>query len=107
MTTNGTDRMSAEPDTTAGERASRDRAPDRVPTAPTDLAPEQRALLERLATGATIAAAAQAEYLSLRTANRRIAQARQLLGASTTREAVVTYLRMRRDGDRSPARRPA
>jgi DNA-binding NarL/FixJ family response regulator len=60
------------------------------------LLPEQRALLERLANGETIAAAAAAEYLSLRTANRRIAQARDALGVRTTREAVLTYLRQRR-----------
>lgn len=59
------------------------------------LIPEQRALLERLANGETIAAAAAAEYLSLRTANRRIAQARQILGVRTTREAVLAYLRQR------------
>jgi DNA-binding NarL/FixJ family response regulator len=60
------------------------------------LLPEQRALLERLANGETIAAAAAAEYLSLRTANRRIAQARQTLGVRTTREAVLAFLRQRR-----------
>jgi DNA-binding NarL/FixJ family response regulator len=59
------------------------------------LLPQQRALLERLANGETIAAAAAAEFLSLRTANRRIAQARQLLGVRTTREAVVVYVRQR------------
>ncbi|OLB74186.1 MAG: LuxR family transcriptional regulator [Actinobacteria bacterium 13_2_20CM_2_71_6] len=62
------------------------------------LLPEQRALLERLANGETIAAAAAAEFLSLRTANRRIAQAREALGVRTTREAVLAYLRMRRPG---------
>lgn len=60
------------------------------------LVPEQRALLERLAAGDTIAAAAAAEFLSLRTANRRIAEARTLLGVRTTREAVLAYLRQRR-----------
>jgi DNA-binding NarL/FixJ family response regulator len=60
------------------------------------LVPEQRALLERLAGGDTIAAAAAAEFLSLRTANRRIAEARTLLGVRTTREAVLAYLRQRR-----------
>ncbi|WFE20303.1 LuxR family transcriptional regulator [Solwaraspora sp. WMMD937] len=59
------------------------------------LIPEQRALLERLANGETIAAAAAAEFLSLRTANRRIAQARAALGVRTTREAVLAYLRQR------------
>lgn len=62
------------------------------------LVPEQQALLERLANGETIAAAAAAEFLSLRTANRRIAQARQVLGVRTTREAVLAYLRQRRPG---------
>lgn len=60
-----------------------------------DLVPEQRALLDRLAAGDTIAAAAAAEYLSLRTANRRIAEARALFGVRTTREAVLAYLRQR------------
>ncbi|HEU4422348.1 MAG TPA: LuxR family transcriptional regulator [Pilimelia sp.] len=59
------------------------------------LIPEQRALLERLAAGETIAAAAAAEFLSLRTANRRIAQAREVFGVRTTREAVLAYLRQR------------
>ncbi|GAB1691774.1 LuxR family transcriptional regulator [Krasilnikovia sp. M28-CT-15] len=62
-----------------------------------ELIPEQRALLDRLAAGETIAAAAAAEYLSLRTANRRIAEARALFGVRTTREAVLAYLRQRRD----------
>jgi hypothetical protein len=60
------------------------------------LLPEQRALLGRLANGETIATAAAAEYLSLRTANRRIAQARSQLGVRTTREAVLVYLKQRR-----------
>lgn len=68
------------------------------PDAPADacvLLPQQRALLERLANGETIAAAAAAEFLSLRTANRRIASARAALGVSTTREAVLAYLHQR------------
>jgi hypothetical protein len=60
------------------------------------LLPEQRALLGRLANGETIATAAAAEYLSLRTANRRIAQARSSLGVRTTREAVLVFLKQRR-----------
>lgn len=65
------------------------------PTNPstTPLAPEQQALLRRLANGETIASAAAAEYLSLRTANRRIADARKTLGVRTTREAVLAYIR--------------
>jgi DNA-binding NarL/FixJ family response regulator len=65
------------------------------PGAAADLVPEQRALLDRLAAGDTIAAAAAAEFLSLRTANRRIAEARALFGVRTTREAVLAYLRQR------------
>ena len=60
-----------------------------------ELVPEQRALLDRLAAGDTIAAAAAAEFLSLRTANRRIAEARAVFGVRTTREAVLAYLRQR------------
>ena len=67
-----------------------DPAPDGA--GPGELIPEQRALLDRLANGETIAAAAAAEFLSLRTANRRIAQARATLGVRTTREAVLAYL---------------
>ncbi|GAA2557457.1 hypothetical protein GCM10010435_30330 [Winogradskya consettensis] len=62
------------------------------------LVPEQQALLDRLAAGDTIAAAAAAEFLSLRTANRRIAEARALFGVRTTREAVLAYLRQRGTG---------
>ncbi len=61
------------------------------------LTEEQRALLDRLAAGETIAAAATSEFLSLRTANRRIAQAREALGVRTTREAVLAYLRHARN----------
>lgn len=75
------------------------RHPDQTEPAPTGdgatLIPEQRALLRRLANGETIAAAAAAEFLSLRTANRRIAQARAVFGVRTTREAVLAYLRQR------------
>lgn len=78
-----------------GPAVSGSSGPER-PAAAGHLLPQQRALLDRLANGETIAAAAAAEFLSLRTANRRIAQARQLLGARTTREAVVVYVRQRR-----------
>jgi DNA-binding CsgD family transcriptional regulator len=72
------------------------RGTDTGPADVTDLIPEQRALLDRLAAGDTIAAAAAAEFLSLRTANRRIAEARAAFGVRTTREAVLAYLRQRR-----------
>jgi hypothetical protein len=75
--------------------ADGDEPPDAAAAA--RLLPEQRALLDRLAAGETIAAAAAAEFLSLRTANRRIAEARGILGVRTTREAVLAYLRQRRE----------
>ncbi len=55
------------------------------------LTPVEKALLDRLASGATIAAAAMAEFLSLRTANRRIAELRRKAGVDTTRELVGLY----------------
>lgn len=55
------------------------------------LSPVQRALLDRLSEGVTISAAAAAEFLSLRTANRRIAELRDRLGVATTRELVAAY----------------
>lgn len=57
------------------------------------LTPEQCALLDRLAAGSSIPAAAEQEFLSLRTANRRIADARRALGVGSTREAVLEYRR--------------
>jgi hypothetical protein len=68
------------------------------PSGDLTLTTEQCALLERLAAGETIAAAATSEFLSLRTANRRIAQARAAFGVRTTREAVLAYLRHARGG---------
>lgn len=59
------------------------------------LSEEERALLEHLASGSTIAAAAKAEFVALRTANRRIAAARSKLGVSTTREAVLAFTQWR------------
>lgn len=61
-------------------------------TAPADrhlLDDDQRDLLARLADGATVAEAARAVGMSLRTANRRLADARARLGVTTTVEAVV------------------
>lgn len=69
------------------------------PPAPTDGLPindEQRALLARLAAGESIGAAAAAEFLSLRTANRRLREARAALGVRTTREAVLAFVQRRR-----------
>jgi DNA-binding CsgD family transcriptional regulator len=51
----------------------------------------ERALLKRLADGATLVAAAAAEFLSIRTANRRMAQLRLRAGVKTTRELLQRY----------------
>lgn len=72
-------------------------AEDPEPDTGPQLTPSQRSLLQRLANGETIAAAASSEFLSLRTANRRIAEAREALGVRSTREAVLAYLRLRKD----------
>ena len=59
------------------------------------LTAEQRQILDLLAGGASIAQAARQLFWSLRTANRRVAAARDALGVSTTQEAVVAYARLR------------
>jgi DNA-binding CsgD family transcriptional regulator len=59
------------------------------------LTAEQCDLLDLLAAGHSIAEAARMRYLSLRTANRRVADARAALGVPTTREAVLAYARLR------------
>jgi hypothetical protein len=56
-----------------------------------ELSPVERALLERLLCGTTLVAAAKAEFLSLRTANRRMAALRRRGGVKTTRELVNRY----------------
>lgn len=57
---------------------------------------DQRVLLDHLAAGATMSDAAAAADVSVRTAHRRVADARRRLGVATTVEAVV-----RRDDRRS------
>ena len=57
----------------------------------TRLTAEQRALLDLLADGATLGAAAERLSLSRRTADRRLASARRALGVETTAEALVSY----------------
>lgn len=68
-------------------------APPASPAGP--LSSDQRDLLDLLADGHSIAQAARLRYLSLRTANRRVAEAREALGVATTREAVLAYVRLR------------
>lgn len=75
---------------------SRAEDPTDVATGSLPVNAEQAALLARLADGETIAAAAESEFLSLRTANRRIAAARKALGVDTTREAVLAFMKHRR-----------
>ena len=53
-----------------------------------ELEPEGRRMLELLASGVTIADAAEALHISRRTADRVLARARQSLGARTTAQAV-------------------
>ena len=69
------DHRTAEPDTGAG------------------LTAEERGLLDRLVAGKTLGEAAAELHLSRRTADRRLASARRKLGAGTTADAVVSYVR--------------
>jgi len=69
--------------------------PAPVPAPADPLTAEQRQILDLLAGGASIAQAARQLFVSLRTANRRVAAARTALGVTTTREAVLAYVRLR------------
>jgi DNA-binding CsgD family transcriptional regulator len=87
----------------AGPEAAADRPPPGTArpggapggSAAAALTAEQCDLLDLLAAGHSIAEAARTRYLSLRTANRRVADARTALGVPTTREAVLAYVRLR------------
>jgi DNA-binding NarL/FixJ family response regulator len=59
-----------------------------------DLTDDQRALLARLLSGATLGDAARRLHLSRRTADRRLAAARTALGARTTAEALRAAARL-------------
>jgi DNA-binding CsgD family transcriptional regulator len=63
------------------------------------LTEEERALLDLLAGGSTLGAAANALHLSRRSADRRLAAARAKLGAESTGQAIASY---RRRLDRLP-----
>ncbi len=52
---------------------------------------DQRALMELLAAGITLTAAADQFHLSRRTANRRLAEIRTRLGVATTTEAIAVW----------------
>jgi DNA-binding NarL/FixJ family response regulator len=79
------------PQTVDGDGGAPRAEPDAGGSDGLPLTAEQRSLLDRLAAGDSIAAAAAAEFLSLRTANRRIAAARDALGVRTTRQAVILW----------------
>lgn len=64
-----------------------------TPRGPTDA---QRALLDLLAEGATVSAAAEALHLSRRTAYRMLDAARALLGVETNAEAISAWARRKR-----------
>lgn len=55
------------------------------------LSKDQRRLLELLAGGLSVGAAADALFISRRTADRRLAAARATLGVGTTAEAVIVW----------------
>jgi DNA-binding NarL/FixJ family response regulator len=61
------------------------------------LGSDERALLQLLLAGASVGAAARSLHISRRTADRRLANARQALGAATTTEAVVLAQRLKLD----------
>lgn len=56
---------------------------------------EERLLLDALSDGATVAQAAAALHLSLRTANRRLAGLRSRLGVNSTAEVVTRWAHLR------------
>lgn len=63
------------------------------PAAGPGLTVDERLLLDALANGTTLGEAAAELHLSRRTADRRLAAAREKLGVATTAEAVVAYAR--------------
>lgn len=70
-------------------------AADGVPAlAIVEVAEDQRRLLELLAAGYSVSQAARECHLSARTAQRRLAGTRRLLGAPTNRAAVVELARL-------------
>lgn len=62
------------------------------------LDPDQAALLDLLASGATVAEASRTLFLSRRSAHRRLAAARRALGARSNDAAVVAFVRARGAG---------
>lgn len=68
-----------------------------LPTADPRVHPEAARLLDVLAAGRTLGEAARAAYLSRRTADRRLAEAKRELGAASSAEAIALWVK-RRDG---------
>lgn len=66
------------------------------------LRPLQQELLDALAAGSTVTAAAEASHVSRRTANRALADARSRLGATTNAAAVRRWLASRPPAQRGP-----
>lgn len=63
-----------------------------------ELGEEYRRLLDLLADGASLGEAAATSHLSLRTANRRLSEARSALGAPSNRAAVLAWRARQRHG---------
>jgi len=72
-----------------GEVDRRDGRHQPVPSADTDIDDDGMAVLRRLAQGQRLGEAAAALHLSRRTADRRLAAAKDALGAASTVEAIV------------------
>ena len=66
------------------------------PTPLDELSADELAVLRELATGASLGEVADRLHLSRRTADRRLASARSVLGATSTAEAVATYAELTR-----------
>ena len=60
----------------------------------TNLTDDQREILSLLSSGVSVPKAAERLFLSLRTAERRLAGARRALGVRSTAEAVLRYLEL-------------
>ncbi|MGI8755885.1 MAG: helix-turn-helix domain-containing protein [Acidimicrobiales bacterium] len=67
------------------------------PFAALGLGDEHMRLLDALAAGLSVTAAAESAHLSRRTANRRLAEARSRLGVTTTVAAVSSWAALRED----------
>lgn len=67
------------------------------------LTDEQRTILSMLAVGMSIPAAATELYLSVRTCERRVGQARRALGVRSTAEAIAVVVAHEADGGRGRA----